>query len=425
MSTLIGRLVNDSPVPLTGTRRTLTGMSGRGRTDRAAQLESIMALSTLYKVVAKRASSIAQVEWRLYKTPPASRRTRTATTETDERIPVDTHLALDVWNSPSKHVKASTFRKRWSMHMDLTGEAYILPAVTPGMGGAPTELWWARPDRMAPIKHPTRFLDGWEYRTPDGKTQHLNVDEVHQFLDPDPSDDYRGLGPIQSLMVDVQGGRAMADWNRNLFINGVELGGVIEAPDGLTDDEFTNLRDQLDERHKGVHNAHRWLVLEHGKAVPNTATMRDMQFADGRNFTRDVVREAFAMPKILLGIGESVNRATANAAWAIYLEQETSERLDDLKMWLNRTYLPMFGATARGMEFDYVDPVPTDNEAANAELTAKTQAAKLLKDAGWDPVQVLQTVGLPAMDLAEESADEPAPVFASTNGNGQRPKALI
>ena len=416
MATLIGALLdirNESPVPK-ASRRTLSAgrTGGLARSGKADELEAVKAISTLDKVIRKRAASVAQTEWVLYRTRARSR--RTASTETDDREPVDSHLALDVWRNPNPYTTQTNFIKRWSMHLDLTAEAYILPTTRNGLGTAPVELWTAQPDRMTPSPHPTEFRVGWHYRTPDGNQIPLGEDEVWAFQDPDPSDEYRGLSPIRALMIDIDSARHGAEWNRNFFLNSAEPGGIIEATEGLTDDQFEDLARRWNEQHQGTRNAHRVAVIEHGKWVDRAHTMRDMQFEQLRNLSRDIIREAYAMSKVLLGIGESVNRATAEAAWAIYLEQEIKERLVELRRWLNADYLPRFGRTANGLEFDFVDPVPLDNEAANAELVAKATAAATLRGAGWDADAVLQTVGLPAMEHSsgEDIATDPAELAA-------------
>jgi hypothetical protein len=56
----------------------------------------------------------------------------------------------------------------------------------------------------------------------------------------------------------------------------------------------------------------------------------------------------------------------------------------------------MFG-DAEVSEFDFRDPSPVSAADANEELTAKSNAAVLLVDAGWDPDDVLELVGLPKM----------------------------
>ena len=67
---------------------------------------------------------------------------------------------------------------------------------------------------------------------------------------------------------------------------------------------------------------------------------------------------------------------------------------------LNHQYLPLFGATGAGVEFDYVYPMPSNREQDSLELTAKSTAAGALVLAGYDPGDVLETVGLPAMKVA-------------------------
>ena len=151
------------------------------------------------------------------------------------------------------------------------------------MAGAPTELWSAQPDRMTPVPHPTEFLVGWDYRAPDGEVVHLNIDEVWPFQDPDPSNPYRGMSPIRPLMVDIDSARHGAEWNRNFFLNSAEPGGIIEASEGLTDDEFDDLARRWNEQHQGTRNAHRVAVIEHGKWVDRSFSMRDMQFTQLRD----------------------------------------------------------------------------------------------------------------------------------------------
>src|SRR5690606_26572347 len=117
-----------------------------------------------------------------------------------------------------------------------------------------------------------------------------------------------------------------------------------------------------------------------------------------RGVSRDVIREAYGMPAFALGDLDDVNRATALAAKAWFAEQITIPRLERIKQALNHELLPLFGATARGLEFDYCDPVPADPAAKNEELTAKANAAKALVEAGFYAPAVREALGLPEMD---------------------------
>jgi hypothetical protein len=233
---------------------------------------------------------------------------------------------------------------------------------------------------------------------------------------PNPLDPYRGMGPVQTVLVDIGAEQAAAEWNRNFFRNSAEPGGIIEVEKTLSDDEFAEHLDRWREQHRGVTNAHRVALLEGGmKWVDRKYTNRDMEFTSLRAMSSTKLREAFGMPKFAVGDVEDVNRATAEASKAWFAEQLTVPRLERWKGALNNDLLRLYNATDT-LEFDYDNPVPPDAEAENAHLTARSGAAKTLVDAGYDPAEVLETVGLPEMThvgipqaAAPAPTEEPAP----------------
>jgi hypothetical protein len=238
------------------------------------------------------------------------------------------------------------------------------------------------------------------YTGPDGTEIALRVEDVIQIRMPNPLDPYRGMGPVQSVLTEIDASRYSAEWNRNFFMNSAEPGGIIEVPNGLGDTEFDQLRERWNEQHKGVANAHRVAILEHGKWVDRKLTQRDMQFAELRSVSRDVIREAFGAPAFVLGEVGDVNRATAEAAKVLFAEQLTVPRLERFKQALNNDLLPLYGKdAARLLEFDYDDPVPPDAAARNAEMKAKAETAKLYVDMGFAHTSVAEALGLPEMEV--------------------------
>jgi hypothetical protein len=120
-----------------------------------------------------------------------------------------------------------------------------------------------------------------------------------------------------------------------------------------------------------------------------------MQFVELRGATSASIREAYGIPKFAIGDLDDVNRATAEAAKAWFAEQLTVPRLERIKGALNNELLPMYGPTGEGLEFDYCDPVPPDTTVESAQLTARSNAASMLVNAGFDPKGTLSAVGLP------------------------------
>jgi HK97 family phage portal protein len=236
---------------------------------------------------------------------------------------------------------------------------------------------------------------------------------------PNPLDPYRGLGPVQSILVDLGATTAAAEWNRNFFVNSAEPGGVVESERRLSDDEFTEWADRWREQHQGVANAHRVAVLEQGmKWVDRKYTMREMQFTELRAVSREIIREAFRFPKPLLGTVDDVNRANADAAEVMFARWLLVPRLGRIRDALNRDLLPLYGPGAEKLEFDYEDPVPQDSEAENAERDSRVAAAVALIGAGFDAVETLEAFELPEIKWEKP---EPVPVVAPPGGNGDEP----
>lgn len=400
MKSPLGTLLNRAPVSYTSkaSRFALPFMS---RNDAEAQMRAFGSVGTLFAIVDRLASSVSQVRWGLYRTHDG--RGRIAGDQ--DRREVTSHLALDVMRNPNPFQTWPEFIEAGQQYYELTGEEYWLIGSMKRMGKVPTELWTVRPDKILPVPDPDDFLSGYVYQGPDGERVPLELDQVISIRRPNPLDSYRGIGPVQSLLADLDSARYSAEWNRNFFRNNASPGGIIEVPDRLEDDEFRELVTRWNEQHRGVQNAHRVAILEHGKWVDRAYSQRDMQFAELRQVSRDVIMEAFGFPRPLLGVTDDVNRANAEAGEYVFARWLLVERLERIKHALNHRFLPMFGETATGVEFDYCDPVNENGEAANAERDSKVQAAVALISAGADPKETLAAFGLPDIPFKEKTEE--------------------
>lgn len=418
---------NSAPVPYVATRNSVLSLFRSD--DKYDQMKAMGSVGTLFAIVNSLSESTSQVTWHLYRKQADGRR-RYAYEGQDNRVEVLDHMALRVWNRPNPFMTTQEFVEVTEQHRLLTGEAWYLPSRLNGLS-FPTELWPVRPDRMDVDPDPQDYLAGYFYRSPDGVKIPLGLDEVILNRTPNPCDPYRGWGAVQSILADLDATKSAAEFNRNFFKNSAQPGGVIEVPDGLGDTEFNRLRTQWGEQHRGVSNAHKVAILENGmKWVDRSYSQRDMQFAELRSVSRDVIREAFRFPVPMLGISENVNRANAEAAELVYAKWLIKPALERIKQMLNTEFLPMFGSTGQSVEFDYDTPVPEDQEAETKEMAAKAEAYVKLVASGADPMLVCEMLGLPDLGhkpppapvimppdpaLPAETQDDPAP--AALNGH--------
>lgn len=366
---------------------------------------------TIWQIVHLLSSSVAKPEWRLYRKQKTDGRVRYTTNDqgSDMRTEVLRHAALTVLKRPNPFWSRFALFEASQQYVELTGEStWVLDF---GKATFPVGIWPVRPDSIEPVPDKRSYLKGWVYTAPDGHEQiPLEPREVIQVRLPNPLDPYRGMGPVQAILPDADSAKYAGEWNRNFFLNSATPGGIIQVPESLDDDDFARLRDRWRDAHRGVARSHRVGILEGGATwVPNGNSMKDMDFANLRNEMRDLIREAWGVHKIMLGNSDDVNRANAQTGEEVFANWSVVPRLDRWKIALNEQFLPLYYASPDqvDVEFDYIYPLPANREQDNAELTAKSAAALTLRQAGYDPDDVLTTVGLPKMRTAAAPAAAP------------------
>jgi HK97 family phage portal protein len=388
---------------------------GAGRQSMETYLRTYQQSGTVYSIVSLLAQAGAGPKWRLFKKQPVDGRRRYSTGDTgdDQRVEVVNHAALSLWNQPNGFHSGFEFREGANQHEELTGET-IWVLDREGGFSFPTSLWYVRPDRMEPVPSYDNYLQGWIYTGPGGEQIPLELDQVIVEKTPNPLDPFRGQGPVAAILPNIQQQRYATDYQRNLFINGADPGAIIQVDKRLTDREWQEFGDRWRESHKGVANAGRVGMLENGMTFvgSSSATNKDLQYGELRLANRDETREAWRMHKSMLGTVEDVNRANAQTAEEVFVAWSEIPRLDRRKETLNTKFLPLFYPQVTNpalvpVEFDYDDPSPVNQEAAINEMAAKVTAACALVDAGYDPHDALEAVGLPDMDVAEKATQMP------------------
>lgn len=399
----LGAFLNRSPVPQApknpARQDFFNVLTGRGVSSEAQMkrgMEQYGEVSTAFGIISRLAESTAMVNWRLFRKQTDGRRVYR---EVETRTEVTRHAALDLLNQPNPLMDRFEFLETLTQHYDTTGEFWFVGAFGSIRAAGPLELWPMRPDRVRVVTSPYEGLTGYAYAGPDGEYVPLEKDIVIQGRHPGPLDIYRGLGPMQALVLKLEANRLATEYQKNFFLNSAEPGGIIEIEDRLDDDEFRELAHRWREQHQGVANAHRVAILEQGKWVERKFSMKDIAFPELAELSREDIREAFGYPKGMTGATEDVNKAVADANERMFGRYLLRPRLEKIKSALNSGLLPLFGpAAAKGLEFDYDDPVPEDREADSNDRITKAQSFKLLVESGVTGEDAAKVVGLPPME---------------------------
>jgi HK97 family phage portal protein len=387
-------------------------LSFGSRGSKTSELEAYGSVGTLFAAVGAIAEAAAKQPWYMERVSTNARRVYGP--YEPARRQIVSHPALDLWNSPNPYYSRHELVETWVQHVKLTGEAYGVIVTDPRFPTVPMELWPVRPDRMLPVPSTTKYLAGYVYTGPGGEKIPLEPRQVIQIKTPNPLDTYRGLGPVQPLLVDLDSYRLASAYNRKFFANDATPGGIIETDRNIPDGEFEKFRERWHDQHRGVNNAHRVALLQAGmRWVQNAFTPKDIQFGELRKVSSDAIREALRVHPAILGQSADVNRANAEAADFQLANWNVDPALSRIAGALNRGLLPLYMPPGRApdVELCYESAVPEDQAAEDAHMLAMVNAFKTLTDAGVAPDSAAATVGLPPVDMAADTLtvepDEP------------------
>lgn len=139
--------------------------------------------------------------------------------------------------------------------------------------------------------------------------------EIIDFKYPNPYSDIEGFPIINAIADNVTVNQMQMEYSKKALEKGGYLGLSFATEQDLSESTFKKLLAELEKRFGGKENAFKVSLLSSGlKPIAPPYSPKDMQFGENRTITREEIFSAFKVSKILVGIGESFNRATAEAS---------------------------------------------------------------------------------------------------------------
>lgn len=314
--------------------------------------------------------------------------------EGEDLAEIDEHELLSLLTQPNRFQTGQEFMEATVGFYKLTGEFFwYTPRYNDGTIG---ELWCLRPDRMQIHTSEQKYIVGYSYLGVDGTRIPFEFDEIIHAKSFNPTNEFRGMSPVLAKAVAVDTDEFSAKWNRNFFYNNAKPAGILTTEKTLSDKSFTRIKREWEEKYKGVENAHQVAILEGGLDWKDlTPKQHEMEFLQLRGFGFDEIRSAFKVPKILLGLEEGINRATAEASEQVFALNVLVPMMQKIVGTINNRLIPSYGKdtkVTKGLWFDFDNPVPDDQE----KTVIKYQRA--LED-GWMTInEVREEEGLEPVD---------------------------
>ncbi len=235
---------------------------------------------------------------------------------------------------PNPWMTAAVFKETLQAHVVTWGNGYAR-IITDGQG-RPAELWPLMPNVTKPVKVNSQLL--YQTRDAAGGVRYLYPEEVLHV----PGLGFDGLvgySVIHQARQAIGLAKAAEKLGAKSFGNGSQMSGVLEHPGELGEEGLQHLRQSLAEKHAGLDNAWRPLILEEGMKWQSIGIpAKDAQFLESRKFQVSEIARFYRVPPHMLY--EFVGATYSNieqlsqefiryslSTWLVKWEQECTRKL--------------------------------------------------------------------------------------------------
>lgn len=322
--------------------------------------------------------------------------------------------------------------------MGVWGECFWFMSLK---GNQPTEIWWARADRVKVHPHPTDYISHFTYEGPNGTPIRFERNETVWLRYANVADQYSGLSPLAAARLAADTASAAMHSNHAIFRNGSQIAGMVVPLNGVTFSEAQakDVADDLSRKFKGVENAHRLAVLRMGVDIKSvTLTPKDAEFLGALNWTLEDIARAYSVP--IDKIGGKRTYQNVEESEKVFWHDCMLPEARFIAAELTEQLLPAFGENLIA-EFDTSD-VDVLHEAENDRWTRTMQQIQtgydsinnLRKEDGLDPVPWGDVWWAQSTLIPIDSNEKPEPVMPMLGDGadeadnaldqGDQPKAL-
>jgi HK97 family phage portal protein len=264
---------------------------------------------------------------------------------------LEDHPLARLLRRPNPWQGGSRFIENTVAFLMVAGNSYI-EAVGPERG-APRELYVLRPDRVRVLPgNAQQVIAGYKYVV-GGEEVRFAPEEILHLKLFNPLDDWYGMSPLEAAACSVDQNNESRAWNVALLQNSARPPGALVTEQALTDEQYSRLQREIQEKYAGSKNAGRPLLLEGGLDWKEMGlSPADMHWLEGMKLSAREIAIAFGVPPEL--IGDTANKTYSNyreAREAFYTET-VLPLMDWLRDELNNWLVPKFGDDRVYLDYD-------------------------------------------------------------------------
>ncbi len=278
---------------------------------------------------------------------------------THERIPLAPEHPLErMLQAPNPLLGGFDLLELISQWLDATGNALLLKVRN--ALGVPTELWLL-PATSFIIERGANELPEY-YRFQPANTRIAASDIIHIKRPDIRTSPFYGHALISDMIETAKTDSALRLYQQRFFDNDAMPRAVLRFPEGttLTQTQIEEIRTAWEAKYKSPVNAGKLAILpDCGILEAIGGGAKELDFAKSRSELRDTIREAFKVPKIVLGDTDAVNLANADTSYRVFMRDVVDYVLGKIAAALTRELATEFSPN---MMIEHEPVIPESEE---------------------------------------------------------------
>lgn len=266
-------------------------------------------------------------------------------------VEVKDHLILKLLRNPNPSMGGKEFLESVYSYKQISGNSYIL--ATTSNNGRPLELFSLRPDRVKVIPSNNFLPLGYVYEVNNNAEEFLvnpltGKSQILHLKNFNPLSDWYGLSSIEAAAYSIDQHNQAGQWNQSLLQNGARPCGAFvfnDEKNTLSDSQFANLKNMIDDVFSGPQNAGKPMLLEGGLDWKELSlSPKDMDFISSKHSSARDIALALGMPPQLIGIpGDNTYSNLSEARLALW-EQTIMPMVENVCNNLSEWFKCYFGS---------------------------------------------------------------------------------
>ena len=287
---------------------------------------------------------------------------------------VENHPALQLIHDPFPGIYADwcQFLETISLYLEATGNAFIM-LDAPNSRGLPRSLMALGLQHVKPIRDDkSGMLSGWQVKIGEESFIFGPLDLLHfKYTNPESIDQILGVGPMQAARTAINADFARQRYDAAFFQHGARLSAALEytppetQPESqfLSPEQVEQVKMAFRDEYGGAHNSHKVAVVHGGFKLKELGmSQRDMDFIEGRRWSRQEIAAVFRVPVPLLNDFQhaGLGREGVQVAQRMLYENNIVPKLKRLQSVLQKFLIDRIAPGYQGV-FD-LDAIPAMRE---------------------------------------------------------------